>query len=400
MALVTESSARCRRTRAPSCSRVNQATFLPAATAAWPRASSMNVLPGAGRAADDEVLVAADPFQGPQRGLGGGRDRGQPLVPGVERLPGREGGPGAAGGQRGAVAAGDLLGEQRPQDLGGVPPLGFGRGDDLGRDAAHVRQPHPAQQLLQAVVERRRGRDGGGHRVSPDGRAGSRGGRPRGRRRSALRPGGGRCPGRRGPLPAGPGTRGRRRPWPGRRRPRRPGGLPDERGVPHAEDDGVPVAASRWSLACLLLAVAGCPAAGALGEGAVLASPGRLARRGGRLVGEDRGQVAVGEPARGGGLPERPVDRLLLRAGRPAAPPGSSWTGPARCRPRRPRPATGRRPIRSPGTRPRPACGPSAHGSARRAARAGSARHPGAGCPVWRPGAGPPPPGPAARHGR
>ena len=165
MALVTESSARCRRTRAPSCSRVNQATFLPGFDGGLAEGLEHERLAGAGRPADDEVLVPADPFQGPQRGLGGGRDRGQVLVPGVERLPGREGGPGAAGGQRRAVPSGDFLGEQGAQDLGGVPPLGLGRGDDLGRDAAHVGQPHAAQQLLQPVVERRRGRGGGGHRV-------------------------------------------------------------------------------------------------------------------------------------------------------------------------------------------------------------------------------------------
>ena len=45
MALVTESSARWARTKTPSCSRVNQATCWPAWTAAWPRASSRNVLP-------------------------------------------------------------------------------------------------------------------------------------------------------------------------------------------------------------------------------------------------------------------------------------------------------------------------------------------------------------------
>ncbi len=126
------------------------------------------------RAADDEVLVAADPLQGAQRCLGGCRDRGEPLVPGIERLPGGEGGPGAAGGQRGAVAAGDLLGEQRPEDLGGIPPLGLGRGDDLGRGAPHIRQAHPAQQLVQAVVQRRRGRGGGGHWVLLAGVAKSR----------------------------------------------------------------------------------------------------------------------------------------------------------------------------------------------------------------------------------
>ncbi len=63
------------------------------------------------------------------------------------------------------VAAGDFLREQGPQDLGRVPPLGLGRGDDLGGDAPHVGQPHAAQQLLQPVVEGRRGRGGGGHGV-------------------------------------------------------------------------------------------------------------------------------------------------------------------------------------------------------------------------------------------
>ena len=144
---------------------MNQATFLPGCDGGLAEGLEQERLAGAGRPADDEVLVPADPFQGPQRGLGGGRDRGQPLVPGVERLPGRERGPRPAGGQGGAVAPGDFLGEQGPQDLGGVPPLGFGRGDDLGRDAAHVGQPHAAQQLLQAVVQRRRGRGRGGHRA-------------------------------------------------------------------------------------------------------------------------------------------------------------------------------------------------------------------------------------------
>ena len=45
IALVTESSARWRRTRTPRASRVNQATWRPASTAAWPSASSRNVLP-------------------------------------------------------------------------------------------------------------------------------------------------------------------------------------------------------------------------------------------------------------------------------------------------------------------------------------------------------------------
>ncbi len=79
--------------------------------------------------------------------------------------------------------------------------------------------------------------------------------------------------------------------------------LPDERGVALAEDDGVPVAALRRSPACLLPAVAGRPAAGPWAR--VRLSPARdgLAGGGGRLVGEDRGEVAVGEPA----LRQRPA---------------------------------------------------------------------------------------------
>jgi hypothetical protein len=52
-------------------------------------------LAGARGAADDEVLVPADPFQRAQRCLGGGGDGGQVIIPGAEGLPGREGGPGA-----------------------------------------------------------------------------------------------------------------------------------------------------------------------------------------------------------------------------------------------------------------------------------------------------------------
>ena len=84
-------------------------------------------------------------------------------------------------------------------------------------------------------------------------------------------------------------------------------------------------------------------------SGAVFPGAGRLAGRGGCLVGQDGGQVAVGEPARRGGLAECPVDRhgpvqggqldrlaILARTGRR--------------RLRRPRPATARRRTRSPGT--------------------------------------------------
>jgi hypothetical protein len=75
--------------------------------------------------------------------LGRGRHGGQHVVPGVEGFAGGECGAGPAGGQRGTVPAGDFLGEQRPEHFGGVPPLGFGDSQDLGGDAAHVREPHP-----------------------------------------------------------------------------------------------------------------------------------------------------------------------------------------------------------------------------------------------------------------
>ena len=87
------------------------------------------------------------------------------FVPGAEGFAGGEGGPGAAGGQRGEVPPGDLFGEQGTEHLGGVPPLRLGGREDFGGDAAHVRQPHPAQQLLQPGIQRRRGRGSGGHRL-------------------------------------------------------------------------------------------------------------------------------------------------------------------------------------------------------------------------------------------
>jgi hypothetical protein len=74
---------------------------------------------------------AAGPFQDVQRRLGGGWDRGQRLVPGVEGLAGGEGRGGPAGSQRGTVPAGDLLGQQDRERLGRVPALRLGGGQDL-----------------------------------------------------------------------------------------------------------------------------------------------------------------------------------------------------------------------------------------------------------------------------
>jgi len=50
---------------------------------------------------------------------------------------------------------GDFLGQQRPQDLGGVPPLGLGRGEDLGCEAAHVEDSelnHARSELAKAAA--------------------------------------------------------------------------------------------------------------------------------------------------------------------------------------------------------------------------------------------------------
>ena len=168
MALVDRVVGAVRRTRAPRGSRVNQATCMPASTAACPSASSRNVLPVPGRPADARGSRAGRPIPGcaARAWVGGGTDDSR-LVPGVEGLPGGERGPGAAGGQRGPVPAGDFLGQQRAEHLGGVPPLGLGGGEHLRGGAAHVRQPHPAQQPFQALVQRRRGRCRGGHRALP-----------------------------------------------------------------------------------------------------------------------------------------------------------------------------------------------------------------------------------------
>ena len=48
---------------------------------------------------------------------------------------------------------------------------------------------------------------------------------------------------------------------------------------------------------------------------AAAAGRGRLAARDGGLMGDDRGQVAVGEPARRGGLPQCPVGGGAVEGG-------------------------------------------------------------------------------------
>ena len=139
MALVTVSSARWRRTRTPRSSRVNQATCSPASTACWPRASSRNVLPvPAGphttrfsrRCTHSRVRSACWVGAGIEDSVG---------VPGVEGLAGGEPGRGPGGWPARTGPAGDLLGEQRFEHLGGIPALRFGGGQHLGGGAADMR---------------------------------------------------------------------------------------------------------------------------------------------------------------------------------------------------------------------------------------------------------------------
>jgi len=67
-------------------------------------------LAGARWTTDDDVLVAVDPLEGPQRSLGGLRDGGDGLVPSVEGLAGREPGRLATRPDRRGLSSGELLG--------------------------------------------------------------------------------------------------------------------------------------------------------------------------------------------------------------------------------------------------------------------------------------------------
>src|SRR6266568_3393895 len=116
-------------------------------------------------AGDGEVLRAADPFQGHQGMLGGQRDGGAVFAPGREGLPGGQPGGLAADPPPGFVAAADLFLEQDANDLGGVPPLGPGGGQDFGGGLAEVGEAHPAQHRIEGVRDRRR--DGRGRESDP-----------------------------------------------------------------------------------------------------------------------------------------------------------------------------------------------------------------------------------------
>ena len=123
------------------------------------------VLTMAGRACDDQVLRPSDPFQGGQGVLGGGGDGGFPGPPGGEGLPGGERGGLAAHPAGGGVTAGDFLGKQDAEHLGGFPPLGAGGGEHVGCGLAQVGQAHPAHERVELGRERRCRR--AGHRDCP-----------------------------------------------------------------------------------------------------------------------------------------------------------------------------------------------------------------------------------------
>ena len=145
-------------------SRVNQATRRSFSIAAWARASTKCDLP----VPDGPAMTrfSARPIHSRVASAFW-------VAAGMEESSGRQeakvlpaGKPGglAAHPAGGGVAAGDFLGEQDAEDLGGVPALGAGGGQHVGGGLAQVGQPHPAQQRVQLGGERRGG--GAGHRVS------------------------------------------------------------------------------------------------------------------------------------------------------------------------------------------------------------------------------------------
>src|SRR5713101_6810296 len=157
-ALVTESSARWRRTSTPSSSRLNQATLSPASTASCPSPSRKNVLPVPEWAAHHQVLVATDPLERAQRTLGRRGDRRETRVPGVEGLARWKCCPRTAGGQRRALTPRDLLAEEHLEHFGWIPALRPGGGQHFRRHTPHIGQMHAPQQQLQFVWQRRRRR--------------------------------------------------------------------------------------------------------------------------------------------------------------------------------------------------------------------------------------------------
>ncbi len=156
MALLTVSSARCRRSRTPRFSSVNQATWRPASTACCPRASRRNVFPVP--EGPHTTRFSRLPIHSRVRSacwVGAGMEdssgcQAWNVFPVGNPAAARR----VARAER-ARAAG-FFGEQGLQDLGWVPALAFGGGDHLWCQAADVGQAEPAQQLVELGRQRRR----------------------------------------------------------------------------------------------------------------------------------------------------------------------------------------------------------------------------------------------------
>ncbi len=163
-ARVTVSSVRWARTRTPRCSEGEPGDPASGLDHGLAEGFEEERLPGPGGAADDQVLPAVDPFQGPQRLLGGGGDGGGGRVPGVEGFAGGEPGRFAAGGEHRPAPAGDLFDEQGFDHLDRVPALRFRGRDQFRRQRAGIRHLQLPHQLLHLD---RQGR-GGAHSVTSD----------------------------------------------------------------------------------------------------------------------------------------------------------------------------------------------------------------------------------------
>ena len=151
MALLTVSSARCRRDEAAEVFQGEPGDVHPLFDGELAERFEEECFSGPGRSAEDEVLFAVQPFQGSQRLLRRRWDGGRVEFPGVERFAGGERRPGPAGGQGGPVPPGDLRGEQGPQHFYWFPPLRPGGGQHLWCGGAGMRHPQPPQQLLEVI---------------------------------------------------------------------------------------------------------------------------------------------------------------------------------------------------------------------------------------------------------
>ena len=124
-------------------------------------------LAGAAGPAQNEVLPARHPLQGPERLLGGLRDAAGGLVPGVEGLVVGEAGLRPASLAAAVVAPLGFLLQQDSQGFGGIPALAAGGGEHLGGGGAQVRQAQPARELLDLALHGLVTAAGAAHRPKP-----------------------------------------------------------------------------------------------------------------------------------------------------------------------------------------------------------------------------------------